>query len=432
MSRKKLNDGPVLREREARHDKNGKLTHRGTFFIDHLGAEPRQTQTGCSFSNAEEYAEALEAAKLKLHEYNVRAFAKRAAAGAPAGANLEAEHVKIGDLILFYLHSEVDRINAMPEHRRREHLAQIECLNEFWGERAVVEINKVNSLEYQKDKKPSVVRNKLIVLKSIVNYGAGQTQLKLHEGQLDYAQPKRNPNRPDVYTINELIALYKASRRKRKTWYENRPERLNDMFDAGENIDNLPTVKAQRVSTHIAKFILVAVLTGTRSSRIQEASFIKEAGRPWIDLENGIFYRTPLNERAALNKRADPIRVPIRLLRMMRRWHKGSATVPGCRYLIEYNGRPVDCRKGFYTLKHEVLDPERAEVLNRHSLKHTAVTLLLSMGVSVESVARFVSTTKEVIYAVYDHWIPDEMSEVHRALAEKQPKRLRPGEKKAA
>lgn len=427
--RKKLNDGPVLRERPARYDANGKLTHRGNFFIDHIGATPRQTPTGCSFVDAREHAEALAAAKVKLHEYNVAQFAKKAAAGAPQGVNLDAEHVKIGDLILFYLHNEVERINGMADHRRREHLAHIECLSSFWGDRSVVEINKVNSLAYQKDKKPSVVRNKLILLKSIINYGAGQTQIKLHEGQLDYAQPSRNTGRVDVYNIDELIAMYKTARRKRTTWFENRPERVNVLYDAGEDIYNLPTVKAQRVSGHIAKFILVAVLTGTRSARIQEASFVKEAGRPWVDLDNGIFYRTPLNEKAALNKQADPIRIPIRLLRMMRRWHKGSATVPGCRYLIEYNGRPVDCRKGFYTLKHQVLSKDRAEVLNRHSLKHTAVTMLLAMEISVESVARYVSTTKEVIYQIYDHWIPDEMSEVHRALAEKQPKRLKPGEK---
>lgn len=337
--------------------------------------------------------------------------------------------MKIGDLILFYLHSKVDYINNMADNRRREHLAHIECLSGFWGDRAVVEINRVNSLAYQKDKKSSVVRNKLILLKSIVNFGAGQTQIKLHEGQLDYAQPSRNTGRVDVYKIDELIAMYKAACRRKRSWREGRKDVLSAR---GEIIDEQVPTHNRRVSKHIAKFILVAVLTGTRSARIQEASFVKEAGRPWIDLENGMFYRTPLNEQAAPNKQAKPIKIPIRLLRMMRRWHEGSATVPGCRYLIEFNGRPVDCRKGFYTLKHEVLSEDRAEELNRHSLKHTAVTMLLSMGVSVESVARYVSTTKEVIYQIYDHWIPDEMSEVHRALAEKQPKRPRPGEKKAA
>lgn len=429
MSRRKINQGPVLRERQPRYDASGKLTHRGTFYIDDLGAEQRQTQTGCSFGDDREYAEALEAAQLKLHEYNVAQFAIKAAQGVPKSANIDAEHVKIGDLILFYLHAEADEIAAKPEHRRREHLAHIECLSQFWGERFVSEINKVNSKEYREGKKPSVVRNKLILLKSIINYGAGQSQVKIYEGQLDYHQPGRLSSRVDYYEIDELVAMYKAAMRKRHTWHEARPKILKGMVERGKDIDDLPFVKCQRVSAHIAKFLLVAVLTGTRAARIQAASFVKEPGRPYIDLKKGIFYRAALGENVALNKRADPIVIPERLLRMMRRWHKGSGKTPGCRYLIEYQGRPVDCRKGFYTLKNEVLSPERAKVLNRHSLKHTAVTMLLKDGVSIEAVAHYVSTTPEVIRQVYSQVIPGELSEVHRSLNKKS--RPRPGEKPA-
>lgn len=429
MSRRKINQGPVLRERKPRYDDSGKLTHRGTFYIDDIGAEQRQTQTGCSFGDDREYAEALEAAKVKLHEYNVAQFAIKAAKGIDKGTNVEADNVKIGDLILFYLNAEAEEIAEMPEHRRREHLSHIECLNAFWGDRFVSEINKVNSKAYQKGKKKSVVRNKIITLKSIINYGAGQSQVKIYEGQLDYRQPGREKPRADHYEIDELIAMYKAARRKRTTWFENREKQLENLVKAGESIDNRPVVKCQRVSTHIAKFLLVAVLTGTRSARIQEASFVKEPGRPFVDLKNGIFYRAALGEDVALNKRADPILIPERLLRMMRRWHEGSETVPGCRYLIEYQGRPVDCRKGFYTLKNEVLEPERAKVLNRHSLKHTAVTMLLRDGVSVDAVADYVSTTPEIIRKVYSKVIPGEHSEVHRALNAKRPKRPRPGDK---
>ncbi|KAA1237108.1 hypothetical protein FHL81_10740 [Agrobacterium tumefaciens] len=320
MSRRKINQGPVLRERKPRYDASGKLTHRGTFYIDDHG---EQTSTGCSFGDAGEYAEAQEAALLKLHEYNVAKFAAKAAQGVAKSANIEAENVKIGDLILFYLHGEAEEIAAKPEHRRREHLSQIECLNGFWGERFVSEINKVNSKEYQKDKKPSVVRNKLILLKSIVNYGAGQSQVKIYEGQLDYHQPSRLPSRGDYYEMDELIAMYKAACRKRHSWREGRKERLEAK---GETFEDQEKTYHNRVAKHIAKFLVVAAYTGTRSHRIQEASFVREAGRPFIDLENGIFYRAALNEKVALNKRADPIKIPDRLLRMMRRWHEGAKT----------------------------------------------------------------------------------------------------------
>ncbi|WP_421477728.1 hypothetical protein [Agrobacterium tumefaciens] len=423
--RKKLNDGPVLRERPVRYDKNGKLTHRGSFFIDDIGAKPRQTATGCTFISAEEYVAAKEAAQLKLHDYNVARFAAKAALGVVKGASLEAEHVKIGDLILFYLHSEAKEIAAKPDARRREHLSQIECLSDFWGDKFVSEINRINSRAYQEGKKPSVVRNKLILLKSIVNYGAGQSQVKIYENQLDYFQPSRLPSRADYYEVDELITMYKAACRKRHSWREGRAEVL---AERGETFDEQPKTFHNHVARHIAKFLVVAAYTGTRSARIQEASFVREAGRPFIDLENGIFYRAALNEKVALNKRADPIKIPERLLRMMKRWHAGSAKVPGCRYLVEYRGRPVDCRKGFHTLKKAVLSEERAKVLNRHSLKHTAATMLLKDGVSVEAVAQYLSTTPEIIRQVYSQVIPGELSEVHRSLNKKR-SRPRIGEK---
>jgi hypothetical protein len=423
MSRRKVNQGPVLRERKPRYDASGKLTHRGTFYIDDIGAEQRQTQTGCSFGDDREYAEALEAAQLKLYEYGVAKYTADKAAEIPA--SIEPQDVVIGDLILFYLTKKAKKIAAMEPHRRREHLSQIECLQSYWGEKRVIDINEDNSLEYQEGKKQSVVRNKIIVLKGIITYAAKQSRVRLGEDQLDYAQPERNHDRIDYYEMQELIALYKAARRKRTTWHENRKQRLEDMVTAGKSIENLPVVKCQRVSGHIAKYILVAAWTGTRAEKICTASFVQEIGRPWIDLEKGIFYRKPLKKGVPPNKRADPVLLPDRLLLLMRKWHH----VDGCQYLIEYHGRAVDCRKGFYTLKNQVLPPERAKVLNRHSLKHTAVTFLLKEGVSIESVAHYVSTTPEVIRSTYSQLIPGEFSEVHKVLNRKGPRKPRPGEK---
>jgi len=421
--RKKINDGPVLRERKPRYDPDGKLTHRGNFYIDDIRSKPRQTPTGCSFADDSEYAEALEAAKLKLYEYGVSKYTADKMAEVPAMT--EPRDVIIGDLILFFLNKKVRKIEAMTPARRREYLSQIECLQSFWGDKRVIDINEDNSLEYQKGKKQSVVRNKIILLKGIITYAAHQSRVVLGKQQLDYAQPQSNDDRIDYYEMDELIALYKAARRKRTTWFENREKRLDEMVKAGKSIDNLPVVKAQRVSKHIAKFILVAAWTGTRAEKIGTASFVQEEGRPWIDLKKGIFYRKPLKKGVPPNKRADPVLLPERLTILMRKWHY----VDKCRYLIEYQGRAVDCRKGFYTLKNEVLPLERAVVLNRHSLKHTAVTLLLKEGVSVESVAHYVSTTPEVIRTVYSQLIPGEFSEVHKVLNRKGPRKPRPGEK---
>src|SRR5690606_673861 len=131
-----------------------------------------------------------------------------------------------------------------------------------------------------------------------------------------------------------------------------------------------------RPTRHIARFFLTAIYTGTRTERIEQASFIKEDGRPWIDLERGIFYRAWDGEMVPDNKRADPIRIPMRLLAHMRRWHKN-----GAKYLVEWNGRPVGTASAFFRLLKEVItDEQERKGLNRHSTRHTAATWLMQGG----------------------------------------------------
>ncbi|UXT22532.1 site-specific integrase [Agrobacterium tumefaciens] len=381
---------PHILERKPRYDKAGRLTHKGTWFIKHGS---KQVATGCSFTTAEGSKVAREEALLKLHEYNVERYSK-----VEITDGLLASEVKIGDLLLYYLQEQEDDIAKMSKARRKEHLDQIDRLSVFWGEKFVSEIKRKVSKEYQKDRKPSVVRNELILLRAIVNFCAKEGKVKKYDDELNYDIPEPQGSRLHYFTEKEVKKLYQRAMWKRHTFN-------------GE-----PTHK---VAEHIGKFIAVAVFTGTRAERIQAASFVKEPGRPWIDLENGIFYRTAHKEMAPHNKRADPILIPDPLLRLMKRWHHGRGAMKGTRYLIEYQGRPVDCRKGFYTLKHEVLGEERAAEVNRHTLKHTCVTLLLQHGVSVEDVADFVSTTPEVIRKVYKHVIPGEYSAVHQTFAKK-------------
>lgn len=380
---------PHILERKPRYDKAGRLTHKGTWFIKHGS---KQVATGCSFTTAEGSKVAREEALLKLHEYNVERYPR---SKLPTGCWLPRSRSATCCCITCRSRRTTSRRCPKPAARNIS-IRSTGC--RCSGAKFVSEIKRKVSKEYQKDRKPSVVRNELILLRAIVNFCAKEGKVKKYDDELNYDIPEPQGSRLHYFTEKEVKKLYQRAMWKRHTFN-------------GE-----PTHK---VAEHIGKFIAVAVFTGTRAERIQAASFVKEPGRPWIDLENGIFYRTAHKEMAPHNKRADPILIPDPLLRLMKRWHHGRGAMKGTRYLIEYQGRPVDCRKGFYTLKHEVLGEERAAEVNRHTLKHTCVTLLLQHGVSVEDVADFVSTTPEVIRKVYKHVIPGEYSAVHQTFAKK-------------
>ena len=129
----------------------------------------------------------------------------------------------------------------------------------------------------------------------------------------------------------------------------------------GKPTKNYPT-------RHVSRFILCALYTGSRSARIWRASFEKEEGRPYVDVENGLFHRTWLGEHVPQNKRAPVQRIPDRLLMHLRRM--------GSRYVCEYQGRAADPKKAFARLVKAVF-PDASNKVVRHTFRHTAATWLM-------------------------------------------------------
>ena len=56
---------------------------------------------------------------------------------------------------------------------------------------------------------------------------------------------------------------------------------------------------------HVARFILVALYTGTRAGAVCGAAFERVAGAGYVDLDRGIFYRRPAGARET-KKRQPP------------------------------------------------------------------------------------------------------------------------------
>lgn len=373
---------PHLIKRKPRYDPiTGRLTHHPTWIVKD---GPKQVVTGCSIDN-------LEGARRFLHEYNIKKYAS-----IPLKPGLEDHQVIIGDLIRYYLEANAGWIAEKSVPRKREFVNQIDRINQFWGGKTVDQIDTLTSKEFQAGRNPNSVLKELEILRAIVFFGSDEGKVKLSR-KPKFAMPRKPDSRLHYFSEEEVWALIKGAMGR---------------FHTFKGMDT------HRVAVHIAIFIIIAATTGTRSERIWTASFECEPGRPWIDLESGIFYRKPGAKFVPLNKLANPCLIPTRVLRLLRRIYREAKRkgVEGAQYPIRWQGRPADPRRGFYTLKHLVLGQERAKQVNRHTLKHTCATYLLAQGLTVDEVADYLSTTPQVIRRVYGHLIPGQHSAASQAF----------------
>lgn len=133
-----------------------------------------------------------------------------------------------------------------------------------------------------------------------------------------------------------------------------------------------------------------------------------------MDVEGGIYYRSWDGEMVPDNKRANPVRIPVRLLSHLRRWKK-----LGARYVVEYRGRPVGTASAFFRLLRETI-PEgerKAQRLNRHACKHTCATWLMQAGEPLSDIAGFLSTDEKTIVRHYGHHHPDHQAGIGLAFS---------------
>ena len=92
-----------------------------------------------------------------------------------------------------------------------------------------------------------------------------------------------------------------------------------------------------KINRHLARFILIALYTGTRHNAILRLRWVPNTDSGWIDLASGVIYR---RASGAVDKgKAAAPRSPItpRLLPHLRRWRRLTTT-----HVIEYAGQPAN------------------------------------------------------------------------------------------
>jgi integrase len=357
--------GPRLYLRRARRDNEG--GHASIWLV--LDGKD-QRSTGCP-------AHDIAGAERALAKY----LASKHAKAARQCGSRDPDQVPLADVLTLYL------TDVVPNHARpNETKGRITELDKFFGYRMLSYISGETCRAYITQRSTyAAARRELEDLRAAINYHRREN---LHDKIVSVVLPVENTPRDRWLTRSEAARLIRAAWRYREV-------------QKGH-------ATGRRSRQHIARFILVALYTGTRASAVCGAAFERVSGAGYIDVERGVFYRRPVGKRDT-KKRQPPVPLPPQLLAHLRRWKR-----QGHRFAVEWNGEPVkSIRKAFAGA---VQDAGLGSDVIPHTLRHSAATWLMQAGTDMWQAAGFLGMTVEMLSARYGHHHPDHLSGAARAF----------------
>jgi site-specific recombinase XerD len=156
-------------------------------------------------------------------------------------------------------------------------------------------------------------------------------------------------------------------------------------------------------SRHLARYMLIAVYSGTRPAAITKLRWLPSPVAGQVDVEKGILYRKGSGERET-KKRRPPSRIHFRLLAHMRRWRQQDLA-KGIIHVIHFRGRPVASIRHSWSIVRDEAGLDKAFV--PYCLKHTAATWVMQRGVDKWEAAGYLGISAEILENVYAHHHPD-------------------------
>jgi integrase len=349
--------GPRLWLRRERRDQSGTLTHPAVWYIRDDGRY--QQGTGCGIDDRERAVQLLA-------DY----IAQKRLDGPPRSARDPAS-VPVADVIARYI-----RDVAAKRARPKEAAQRARALLAYFGNKTLADINGDCCRRYAEQRSTdAAARRELEDLRAAINHHRREG---LCSQVVEVVLPPERAARERWLTRSEAARLILAAWRYRE-------------IQKGRPTD-------RRSRRHVAKFVLVALYTGTRASAVCGAALEPTPGRGWIDVERGVFYRRPAR-RLETKKRQPPVPLPPGLLAHLRRWKRHGQT-----FAVEWNREPVTAvKKAFGNV---VADAELGPDVTPHVLRHTAATWLMQAGVDMWEAAGFLGMTVEMLSQRYGHHHP--------------------------
>lgn len=361
--------GPHLWLRRARRGNGAK---RAAVWLIRDGDHRRST--GC-------LADDLDGAEEALRRYIAAKRISRAA----AARNRDPAHIPVADVLSLYARDVAPRHAAPIETLRR-----IEKLSGFFGGLTLADINGARCRAYATARPQAMARRELEDLRAAIRHHRREG---LCSEIIEVVLPERGPQRERWLTRGEAAAIIRAAWRHR------------------ERQAGAATARATR--RHIARFVLVALYTGSRAGVILRAALQPAEGHGWFDLTRGVFYRRAAG-RSETKKRAPPIPLPPRLLAHLRRWRRN-----GQRFAVEWNGAPVRSIRKAFAAAVDAAGLDSSEV-TPHVLRHTAATWLMQAGVDLWPAGGYLGMTVEMLSRRYGHHHPDHLKQARDAFSRRR------------
>ncbi|ATF17106.1 Integrase [Phaeobacter gallaeciensis] len=268
----------------------------------------------------------------------------------------------------------------------------IEALLPFWGGLRLSHVKGETCRRYARTRKKVAQRdpetNEPIAYEPI-STGTVRRELGTLQSAINYAHAE------GYVTSAPVVTLPQKPEAKERWLSRNEAAKLLWQAYRGNN------------TRHLARFILIALYTGTRKDAILRMGFEPNTVGGWFDLDQGIMFRRGDTERQT-SKRRTPARIPRQLLAHLRRWHASGSI-----WAVEYKGARVGNIKRAFA---KAVQDSGVTPCTPHTLKHTAITWALQNGASVWDAAGFFATSAETIEKVYGHHSPHHQESALRAV----------------
>lgn len=284
-----------------------------------------------------------------------------------------ASEVTVGDTLMIYLTEKADS-TARP----KETSAMIDRLGDFFGDMFLTEVKGQTCRDYAVDRgNLGGARRDLEVMRAAINYYHAENTLDMVP---KVTLPEKGMPRQRWLTRSDVAKL-------------------------------LRTARNEKQCDHLVRLILIGLYTGTRLTAILNLQWIPNTNGGHVDLDRGVIYRRADGERVAHNKRRTPVKIPPRLLRFLRYWHKADTGVDSegkavtLRYVVTYQGEKITKpHKAFRTVRDAA---GFTDDVTPHVLRHTRATWLAQAGVDTEQAAASLGMTTEEFERTYSHASPD-------------------------